>query len=77
MSNLFPFKYSFTHCHGTELVTVKICWFIAAQEKRLDLLRSDLQNPLKVNFPAVFELNKIDKLKTARNGKNKLKLTQE
>ena len=34
-------------------------------------------NPLKMNFAAVFEFNKIDELKTVRNGKNKLKLTQE
>ena len=45
--------------------------------KRLGLHRSDLQNLLKINFSAVFELNKIDELKTIRNGKNKLKLTQE
>ena len=64
-------------CYGTELVLVTICCFIAAQEKRLDFHRSDLQNTLKINFEAVFEFNKIDKLKTARNGKNKLKLTQE
>ena len=64
-------------CYETELVTVIICCFIAAQEKRLDLHRSDLQNPFKINFAAVFELNEIDELKTARNGKNKLKLTQE
>ena len=55
-------------CYETELVTVTICCFIAAQEKRLDLYRSDLRNPLKINFSAVFELNKIDELKTARNG---------
>ena len=64
-------------CYGTELVIATICCFIAAQEKRSDLHRSDLQNPLKINFAAVFELKKIDELKTARNGKNKLKLTQE
>ena len=65
------------YCYGTELVIVTICCSIAAQEKRLDLHRSDLKNPLKINFAAVFEFNKIDELKTARNGKNKLKLTQE
>ena len=64
-------------CYGTELVTVTICCFIAAQKKRLDRHRSDLQNPLKIKFAAVFEFNKIDELKTARNGKNKLKITQE
>ena len=64
-------------CCGTELVTVAIWCFIAAQEKRLDLHRSGLQNPLKINFAALFEFNKIDELKTARNGKNKLKLIQE
>ena len=64
-------------CYGTELVLVTICCFIAAQEKRLDLHRSDLKIPLKIHFAAVFEFNKIDELKTARNGKNKLKLTQE
>ena len=30
-------------CYGTELVLVTICCFIAAQEKRLGLHRSDLQ----------------------------------
>ena len=64
-------------CYGTELVTVTICCFIAAQEMRLGLHRSDLHNSLKINFSAVFDLNKIDELKTARNGKNKLKLTKE
>ena len=64
-------------CYETELVIVTIWGFIAAQQKRLDLHRSDLQNPLKINFAAVFEFNKIDELKTARNDKTKLKLTQE
>ena len=77
-NSLGPFVY---RCYGTELVSVTICCFIAAQEKRLDhgldLHRSDLRNPLKLKFAAVFEFNKIDELKTARNGKNKLKLTQE
>ena len=64
------FKY---YCYGTELVLVTICCFIAAQEKRLDLHRSDLQNPLKINFAAVFEFNKIDKLK---NGTERQKQTE-
>ena len=64
-------------CYGTELVIVTIWGFIAAQEKRLDLHCSDLQNPLKINFAAVFEFNKIDELKTAQNDKTELKLTQE
>ena len=51
--------------------------FYNCLRKRLGLHRFDLQNPLKINFSPVFELNKIDNLKTARNGKNKLKLTQE
>ena len=46
-------------CYGTELVIVTNCCVIAAQEKRLDLRRSDLKNPLKINFAAVFELIKL------------------
>ena len=60
-------------CYGTELVLVTICSFKAVQEKRLDLHRSDLQNPLKINFAAVFEFNKIDKL---RNGTERQKQTE-
>ena len=33
----------YRYCYETELVLVTICCFIAAQEKRLDLHRSDLQ----------------------------------
>ena len=66
-------KLWFHRCYGTELVLVTICCFIAAQEKRLDLHRSDLQNPLKINFAAVFEFNKIDKLK---NGTERQKQTE-
>ena len=63
----------FDDCYGTELVTVTICCFIAAQEKRLGLYRSDLHNQLKINFSAVYELNIIDKLK---NGTERQKQTE-
>ena len=61
------------YCYGTKLVLVTICCFIAAQEKRLDLHRSDLKIPLKINFAAVFEFNKIDELK---NGTERQKQTE-
>ena len=53
MLHTFKFYYAFNKprqlhvvhacCYGTELVLVTICCFIAAQEKRLGLHRSDLQ----------------------------------
>ena len=60
-------------CYGTELVLVTICCVIAAQEKRLDLHRSDLKNPLKITLQLSFEFNKIDELK---NGTERQKQTE-
>ena len=43
-------------CYGTDhWLPQQIVVVIAAQEKRFSLHRSDLQNPLKINFSAVFE----------------------
>ena len=43
LSSMKILKSSKHVCYGTELVLVTICCFIAAQEKRLGLHRSDLQ----------------------------------